>query len=65
MGYTSNVNPVHGNKLVDVFVSDGIQESINSILDKFSKGGLELYEVRRFEMTLDEIFLDLQSQKRR
>ena len=59
MGYTSNVNPVHGNKLVDVFVSDGIQESINSILDKFSKGGLELYEVRRFEMTLDEIFFKL------
>jgi ABC-type transport system involved in multi-copper enzyme maturation permease subunit len=59
MGYSFNVKPENCNKFIDVFVSDTTQESINGILDNFSKGGLELYEVRRFEMTLEDIFFKL------
>jgi ABC-2 type transport system ATP-binding protein len=59
MGYKFEINPEEGNKLIDVFIFEGIQESVNNILDSFSKVGLQLYEVRRFDMSLEEIFFRL------
>jgi ABC-2 type transport system ATP-binding protein len=59
MGYKFEINADDDFKLIDVFILEGIQDSVNDILDTFKKAGLQLYEVRRFDMGLEEIFFRL------
>jgi ABC-2 type transport system ATP-binding protein len=59
MGYRFEVNADEDSKLIDVFVMEGVQNSVNNILDTFNKIGLQLYEVRRFDVSLEEIFFRL------
>ena len=59
MGYTFRVNPQNGNKLIDLFPNGDIQNKINNIIDTLNRAGLELYEVRRFGTTLEDIFFRL------
>ena len=44
------------NKIIDVFIFEGISESINENLDAIKKIDLKIYEVRRSEMSLEDLF---------
>jgi len=61
MGYSheNNLASANTNKLIDVFMIGNVQESIAQVVEKIDKAHLEIYEVRRSEMTLDEIFFKL------
>ena len=59
MGYKFEINADEGGKLIDVFIFEGVQDSVNKILDTFNKVGLQLYEVRRLDTSLEEIFFKL------
>lgn len=59
MGYRFEINAEDDGKLIDVFIIEGVQDSVNNILDAFDNVGLQLYEVRRFDMSLEEIFFRL------
>jgi ABC-2 type transport system ATP-binding protein len=48
------------NKLINVTISEkNSSESANDIIDKFEKAGLQIYEVRRLDMSLEDVFFKL------
>ena len=49
-------------KLIHVIIPDTF-ESVNGIVDKFEKNGLQIYEIIRREMNLEEIFIKLTADK--
>ena len=62
MGYNFEINVDGSNKILDVLCpAKGNNNAINEIINEFNRAGLKLYEVRRFEMSLEEIFFKLTS----
>ena len=59
MDYKFEINADGDGKLIDVFIFEGVQDSVNKILDTFNKVGLHSYEVRRLDTSLEEIFFKL------
>src|SRR5580765_1200025 len=57
--YKYEINTGKNNKILDVIIFEGISESINEILDEFKNIDLQIYEVRRIETSLEEVFLKL------
>jgi ABC-2 type transport system ATP-binding protein len=53
------------NKLVDVNISDGVSESANDIIDRFEKAGLQIYEIRRMGMSLEDVYFKLTEAKKK
>lgn len=49
-------------KLIHVIIPETF-ESVNEIVDKFEKNGLQIYEIIRREMNLEEIFIKLTEDK--
>jgi ABC-2 type transport system ATP-binding protein len=59
--YQIQTNATDNNKLIDVNVnlSDGGSESANEIIDRFEKAGLQIYEIRRMGMSLEDVYFKL------
>ena len=59
--YRIQTNTTDNNKLIDVNVnlSDGASESANEIIDTFEKAGLQIHEIRRMDMSLDDVYFKL------
>jgi ABC-type oligopeptide transport system ATPase subunit len=59
--YRIQTNPTDNNKLIDVNVnlSDGASESANEIIDRFEEAGLQIHEIRRMGMTLEDVYFKL------
>lgn len=49
------------NKLINIIISEtnSSSESSNDIIDKFVKAGLQIYEIRRQSMSLEDVFFKL------
>jgi ABC-2 type transport system ATP-binding protein len=64
MGYSFEINVNGNDKVLDVFCTTkgnnkNDDDAINEIINEFNEAGLKLYEIRRFEMSLEEIFFKL------
>jgi ABC-2 type transport system ATP-binding protein len=46
-------------KLIDIYISEQVSESANKTIEIFEKAGLQIYEVRRLVMSLEDIFFKL------
>jgi ABC-2 type transport system ATP-binding protein len=57
--YRIQTNTADNNKLIDVNISDVVSESANEIIDRFEKIGLQIYEIRRMGMSLEDIYFKL------
>jgi ABC-2 type transport system ATP-binding protein len=57
--YRIQTNTTDNNKLIDVNVSEGVSESANEIIDRFEKAGLQIYEIRRMGMSLEDVYFKL------
>jgi len=57
--YKYEINAWKNNKIIDLNIFEGISESINEILDEIKNIDLQIYEVRRIETSLEEVFLKL------
>jgi ABC-2 type transport system ATP-binding protein len=59
--YRIQTNITDNNKLIDVNVnlSDGASESVNEIIDRFEEAGLQIHEIRRMGMTLEDVYFKL------
>jgi ABC-2 type transport system ATP-binding protein len=62
--YRFEINAGKNNKIIDVFIFEGISESINEILDAIKNIDLQIYEVRRSEMSLEDVFFKLTGTKK-
>lgn len=62
--YRIQTNITDNNKLIDVNISDVASESANEIIDTFEKAGLQIHEIRRMGMTLEDIYFKLIEVKR-
>jgi ABC-2 type transport system ATP-binding protein len=62
--YRIQTNTTDNNKLIDVNISDGVSESTNEIIDRFEKAGLQIYEIRRMGVSLEDIYFKLIEAKR-
>jgi ABC-2 type transport system ATP-binding protein len=57
-------NNNNSNGIIDVFVSeDKDYESANKVIDIFNRAGLQIYEVKRIEMNLENIYFELTDTK--
>ena len=61
--YRFKINAGKNNKIIDIFIFEGVSESINEILDAIRKIDLQIYEVRRSEMSLEDVFFKLTGTK--
>ena len=61
--YRFEINAGKNNKIIDIFIFEGISESINEILDAIKNIDLQIYEVRRSEMSLEDVFFKLTGTK--
>jgi ABC-2 type transport system ATP-binding protein len=50
------------NRLINITISQ-ISESANDIIDKFEDAGLQIYEIRRLDMSLEDVFFKLTETK--
>ena len=59
--YRIQTNTTDNNKLIDVNVniSNGASESANEIIDTFEKVGLQIHEIRRMDMSLEDVYFKL------
>lgn len=59
--YRIQTNATDNNKLLDVNVnlSDGASESANEIIDRFEEAGLQIHEIRRMGMSLEDVYFKL------
>jgi ABC-2 type transport system ATP-binding protein len=59
--YRIQTNIADNNKLIDVNVniSDGASESANEIIDRFEEAGLQIHEIRRMGMSLEDVYFKL------
>ena len=57
--YRIQTNTTDNNKLIDVKVLDGVSESANEIIDRFEKAGLQIYEIRRMGISLEDVYFKL------
>jgi ABC-2 type transport system ATP-binding protein len=59
--YRIQTNITDNNKLIDVNVnlSDGASESVNEIIDRFEEAGLQIHEIRRMGMSLEDVYFKL------
>lgn len=57
-----SVNVTVENKLIAVTIPE-ITESVNAIIQSFEKSGFQIYDIKRFEMSLEEIFFKLTGNK--
>ena len=57
--YRIQTNTTDNNKLIDVNISDVVSESANEITDRFEKAGLQIYEIRRMGMSLQDVYFKL------
>jgi hypothetical protein len=59
--YRLQTNITDNNKLIDVNVdlSDGASESANEIIDRFEEAGLQIHEIRRMGMSLEDVYFKL------
>jgi ABC-2 type transport system ATP-binding protein len=59
--YRIQTNATDNNKLLDVNVnlSDGASESANEIIDRFVEAGLQIHEIRRMDMSLEDVYFKL------
>jgi ABC-2 type transport system ATP-binding protein len=62
--YSIQTNTTENNRLIDVNVSDGVSESANDIIDGFEKAGLQIYEIRRMGMSLEDVYFKLTEAKK-
>ena len=46
------------NRLINITISQ-ISESTNDVIDKFKDAGLQIYEIRRLDMSLEDVFFKL------
>jgi hypothetical protein len=44
---------------VNVNLSDGASESANEIIDRFVEAGLQIHEIRRMDMSLEDVYFKL------
>jgi ABC-2 type transport system ATP-binding protein len=63
--YRIQTNTTDNNRLIDVKVSDGVLESANDIIDRFEKAGLQIYEIRRMGMSLEDVYFKLTEAKKK
>jgi hypothetical protein len=63
--YRIQTNTTDNNRLIDVKVSDGVSESANDIIDRFEKAGLQIYEIRRMGMSLEDVYFKLTEAKKK
>jgi ABC-2 type transport system ATP-binding protein len=63
--YRIQLNATDNNKLIDVNISDGVSESGNDIIDSFEKPGLQIYEIRRMGMSLEDVYFKLTEAKKK
>ena len=59
--YRIQTNITDNNKLIDVNVniSNGASESANEIIDTFKEAGLQIHEIRRMDMSLEDVYFKL------
>ena len=59
--YRIQTNITDNNELIDVNVnlSDGASESTNEIIDRFEEAGLQIHEIRRMGMSLEDVYFKL------
>jgi ABC-2 type transport system ATP-binding protein len=59
--YRIQTNATDNNKLLDVNVnlSDGASESANEIIDRFVEAGLQIHEIRRMDISLEDVYFKL------
>ena len=57
--YLIQTNTTDNNKLIDVNISNGASESANEIIDTFEKAGLQIHEIRRMGMSLEDVYFKL------
>ena len=57
--YKYEITARKNNKIMDLIIFEGISESINVILGEIKNIDLQIYEVRRIETSLEEVFLKL------
>jgi ABC-2 type transport system ATP-binding protein len=64
--YRIQTNTTDNNKLIDVNVniSNGASESANEIIDTFEEAGLQIHEIRRMDMSLEDIYFKLIEESR-
>jgi ABC-2 type transport system ATP-binding protein len=62
--YSIQTNTTENNRLINVNVSDGVSESANDIIDRFEKAGLQIYEIRRMGMSLEDVYFKLTEAKK-
>jgi len=51
----------NNNKLLDVIISNGFPDSANGVIGIFEKAGLQIYEIRRIGMSLEDVYFKLTS----
>jgi ABC-2 type transport system ATP-binding protein len=56
-GYKTSIS--HDNRLINVSFSRSSFESTNNIIEKFLKAGLLIYDIRRHDMSLEDVFFKL------
>lgn len=47
------------NRLINISISENSFESTNNIIEKFQKAGLQIYDIHREDMTLEDVFFKL------
>jgi len=52
------------NKLIDVSILEEVSKSVNKTIEIFEKAGLQIYEVRRLDMSLEDIFFKLTDRRK-
>jgi ABC-2 type transport system ATP-binding protein len=52
------------NRLINITISQ-ISESANDVIDKFKDAGLQIYEIRRLDMSLEDVFFKLTETEQR
>ena len=52
------------NKLIDVSILEQISESVNKTIEIFDNAGLQIYEVIRLDMSLEDIFFKLTDRRK-
>lgn len=62
--YQTQIKPVGNNNLIDVIVSNGVPNSANEVIGIFEKAGLQIYEIRRTGLSLEDVYFKLVSSKR-
>lgn len=56
------INATIDNKLINVTILE-IPESVNAIIQSFEKAGFQIYDIKRFETSLEDIFFKLTGSK--